>query len=68
MFDPGAMGTLLIGLNADRAEREAYRRQLVRAATRRERPGIRVLLARGLRHTAELLERPTIRELADRAW
>jgi hypothetical protein len=68
MFDPGAMGTLLIGLNAERAEREAYRRQLVRAATRRERPRIRVMLARGLRRTAELLERPRVREAIDQAW
>ena len=63
MFDPGAMGTLLIGLNAERAEAETdRRRQLVEATRREPRPGIRVALAHGLRRAAELLERPAVRE------
>jgi hypothetical protein len=68
MFDPGAMGTLLIGLNAERAEAENDRRRLSVEAARRDRPGIRVALARGLRRAAEVLDRPAVREAADQAW
>jgi hypothetical protein len=62
MFDPGAMGTLLIGLNADREERNE-RRQLFVAAAPRERPhGVRVAIANGLRRAASLLDQPRVRE------
>ena len=67
MFDPGALGTLLIGLNAERAEQENDRRRPWVATARRERPGIRVALAHGLRRAAELLEAPIVRETADQA-
>ena len=67
MFDPGAMGTLLIGLNAERAEHETDRRRPFVAVARRDHVGIRVALAKGLRRAAELLERPIVRETADQA-
>lgn len=62
MFDPAVMGTLLIGLNAERAEAELDRRRPSVAAPRRESVGIKVAVARGLRRAAALLDRPTVRE------
>jgi hypothetical protein len=63
MFDPGAMGTLLIGLNAEREETMNDRRRLLETAVRRERrPGIRVALANGLRRAAAALDQPAVRE------
>jgi hypothetical protein len=60
MFDPAILGTVRIGLDSIQAEADAYddpRRRPVRP--RRERVGIRIMLVRGLRRTAALLERPT---------
>ena len=67
MFDPAVLGTLLIGLNAERAERETLGRRLSKRAGHRERPGMRVALANGLRRAAALLDRPTVRETAEQA-
>jgi hypothetical protein len=64
MFDPGAMGTLMIGLNAVREESLDNHLGRPRAASRRDVPGIRIAMARGLRRAAEMLERPTLREAA----
>ena len=63
MFDPGAMGTLLIGLNA--AENETPTRRVRRPvdAPRRER-SIRAALARGLRRAADLLQPQPVGEFA----
>ena len=61
MIDPGALGTLLIGLGADDAESHHDRRR--RSVTlRRERIAIRVALASGLRRAASALDRPAISE------
>ena len=61
MIDPGALGTLLIGLGADDAELHHDRRR--RSVTpRRERIAIRVALASGLRRAASALDRPAISE------
>jgi hypothetical protein len=76
MSDQGAMGTLLVGLDAVRREAERDRRPATvrRGADRdrrpspatapRARPGIRMALARGLRRAAEWLDQPAIREAA----
>ena len=64
MFDPAAIGTLLIGLDGDQAERQTKRRRFAVAGPRRDQ-AIRLALARGLRRTAEALEPRTIGELAD---
>ena len=63
MFDPGAMGTILIGLNAieDETPTKPARRPV--AAPRRER-SIRAALARGLRRAADKLQPQTVGELA----
>jgi hypothetical protein len=63
MFDPAAMGTLLIGLDGDRATHNHRRRQLV-TAPRGHLIGIRLALAGGLRRAAERLERPKVGEVA----
>lgn len=66
MFDPAAMGTLIIGLDdAVQAETRTDRRARSVTAPRRE-PSLRVALARGLRRAAALLEPPTLGELASR--
>ena len=63
MFDPGAMGTLLIGLNAERAETTNDRRRVRAAAVRHERrPGLRVAIANALRRAAALLDQPAVGE------
>jgi hypothetical protein len=67
VIDPGAMGTLLIGLNADRANAEGTRDGVADDTIRRERHVIRVALARGLRRAAAMLDRPAAREAADQA-
>jgi hypothetical protein len=64
MFDPAAMGTLLIGLNAVRAETQNDRRRRSVVARHREHLGLRVALARGLRRAAALLEQPSVGEVA----
>ena len=63
MFDHGAMGTLLIGLNPVRDETgtERARRSV---ATPRQKRSIRAALARGLRRGADLLQPQTAGELA----
>ena len=64
MFDPAAMGTLLIGFNAERAEAQGLRRRhpVAAPAPGRKPLGIRLTLARGLRRAAALLDRPTVGE------
>lgn len=64
MFDPAAMGTLLIGLDADQAESHTKRPPLAVAAPPRQH-AVRLSLARGLRRAAAALEPRTIGELAD---
>jgi hypothetical protein len=64
MFDPAAMGTLLIGLNAIQAESQDDRPRRVVPARRREPGAVRLAIARALRRTAAALERPTIGEVA----
>jgi hypothetical protein len=63
MFDHGAMGTLIIGLNAVEDETNTKRVHRPVAAPRRER-SIRAALARGLRRGADLLQPQTVGELA----
>jgi len=63
MFDHGAMGTLLIGLNTAHDETNAKRVRRSVAASRHER-SIRAVLARGLRRGADLLQPQTVGELA----
>ena len=63
MFDPGAMGTLLIGLDATQSETQTRRVRRSVAAPRRER-SIRAALARGLRRAADLLQPQTVGETA----
>lgn len=63
MFDPAAMGTLLIGLEANRAEsRSGRRRRSTAVMARREHGGIRLALANGLRRAAAFLEPRTTGE------
>lgn len=63
MFDPGAMGTLIIGLNAERAETANDRRRRLEVAVRRERrAGLRIAVANVLRRTAALLDQPAVGE------
>ena len=62
MFDPGAMGTLLIGLNAERAETANDRRRRLEAVRRERRPGLRVTIAGTLRRAAALLDQPAVGE------
>jgi hypothetical protein len=63
MFDPGAMGTLLIGLNATDNETDTKRARRSVAAPHRQR-SLRAALARGLRRGADLLQPQTVGELA----
>ena len=65
MIDPGALGTLLIGLGADDAESHHDRRRRSVTAPRRERTAIRVALANGLRRAASALDRPAVSEGAN---
>jgi hypothetical protein len=64
MFDPAAMGTLLIGLNADRAETHANRRHRPIAVRPSHRASLRVALASGLRRAAALLDQPRVGEVS----
>ena len=64
MFDPAAMGTLLIGLDPDQSKTGARGRTRSVDAPRRER-SVRVALARGLRRAASALEPRTVGELAN---
>jgi hypothetical protein len=65
MFDPGAMGTLLIGLNANENEipTQQVRRSLVAPRRERER-SVRAALAGSLRRAADRLQPQTVGELA----
>jgi hypothetical protein len=63
MFDHGAMGTLLIGLDAIQNDTATKQRPHPVDATRRKR-SIRAALARGLRRGADLLQPQTVGELA----
>jgi hypothetical protein len=56
MFDPAAMGTLILGLNAIDADARLDRRRRPAPAPRRARRGIRVALANALRQAAAALE------------
>jgi hypothetical protein len=57
MFDPAALGTLTIGLDAIRRDDEAYARGVARDPhPRRSRRPIRHGIAAILRRTAELFE------------
>ena len=72
MFDPAAMGTLVIGLGGDPAETASGRSRAAVAARRRQvaahrRPAARALLARALRGAAARLDRPVAGELAGRS-
>ena len=64
MFDPGAMGTLLIGLNATDNETQTRRMRRSVATPHRART-LRAALARGLRRGADLLQPQTVGELAN---
>jgi hypothetical protein len=64
MFDPGAMGTLLIGLNTVQGETATKRVRRSVAAPHHER-SIRAALARGLRRGADLLQPQSFGELAE---
>jgi hypothetical protein len=66
MIDPGALGTLRIGLDAIDAESHTHRPRRSATAPRRKRPGIRVVLATALRRVASVLDRPRISEGASR--
>jgi len=59
MIDPGALGTLRIGLDAMDAEAHRSRPRRSVTAPRRQRTGIRVALAGGLRRLAASLEGPS---------
>lgn len=64
MFDPAVLGTLLIGLGANEAEARNYRENRPIASRRRARGDVRLALARMLRRTAALLDRPSVGEVA----
>ena len=64
MFDPGAIGTLIIGLNTDRAEAQDERRRRRTAVARRSHRGIRVAMAHALRQAAAMLEPAGVPETA----
>jgi hypothetical protein len=63
MFDPAVMGTLLIGLEAVRAEANGERPRRSVAGRRRRLIGLRLTLAHGLRRAAALLEQPAAGEV-----
>jgi hypothetical protein len=64
MFDPTAMGTLLIGLNLDEAEPQTNQRRAPAAAPGRAHAA-RMALASAFRRVAALLEPRAFGELAD---
>jgi hypothetical protein len=64
MFDPTAMGTLLIGLNLDEAAPQTNQRHAPAAAPGRAHAA-RVALASAFRRVAALLEPRGLGELAD---
>ena len=63
MFDPGAMGTLLIGLNT--VDNDAHSKRVRRpVAAPRRAHSIRAALAGGLRRGADRLQPQTVGDLA----
>jgi hypothetical protein len=62
MFDHAAMGTLLIGLDANQNETKRVRRPI---AAPRRKGSIRLALANGLRRVAAQLQPQTVGELAE---
>jgi hypothetical protein len=64
MFDPAALGTLIIGLNAERTEAQSHRRRRQITAPRRTL-GLRIALANRLRRAAAALDRPPVHEVAN---
>ena len=63
MFDPGAMGTLLIGLNAVQNDTDTRRAHRSIAAPHRAH-SLRAALARGLRRGADQIQSQPVSELA----
>jgi hypothetical protein len=63
VFDPAVLGTLLIGLNAERAEAHGTRRHRAVSAAGGARFRIRATVARGLRRVAALLDQPRVGEV-----
>jgi hypothetical protein len=64
MLDPGAMGTLLIGLDAIKADQLADRERRARHPVRGGHGAWRVVIARALRGAAAALDRPALGEIA----
>jgi hypothetical protein len=62
MFDPAAIGTLVIGLNANKADMELDRPRRTTPTRRRANRRIRVALANALRQAAAALEPPAVRD------
>jgi hypothetical protein len=65
MIDPGALGTLRIGLDAIDAESHSQRRRRSAAASRRQRAGTRTALATALRRVASVLDGPRVSEVTN---
>jgi hypothetical protein len=59
MFDPAALGTLRIGLDAERSEQSGAHRRGARSRQATKRHSFRVAVAAELRTLADRLERPT---------
>ena len=59
MFDPAALGTLRIGLDAERSERSGAPRRGAWSRQATKRRSFRVVVAAELRTLADRLERPT---------
>ncbi len=59
MFDPAALGTLRIGLDAERSEQPGAPRRGARSRQATKRRSFRVAVAAELRTLADRLERPT---------
>lgn len=60
MLDPGAIGTLIIRRDAERAAVEQGRPIATIPDPGRRRSGVRIVLARALRGAAAVLDRPAI--------
>ena len=64
MFDPAAMGTLIIGLDAAKADSQPDRPRRPAPARRRGRRGVRFVLANALRQAAAALEPSVVGDTA----
>lgn len=64
MFDPAAMGTLLIGVELGTQTDTSHRRRRRPIVTPRRTHALRLALARRLRRIAAALERPMVGEVA----